>query len=295
MIFIIPSGTVVLVWLGALCVGLAGLVMFLRRRLHSAKPGVKDGRTKLDEANAFALSGPIHRLALCVAIGLSVLAINWTTFEDAAAFTMTIEEDIDPFDITIPPTTDFPPPPPPPPPPPVIETMEDPEFEQDTVFVDQSIDDNTAVVNDPPVVIKKNVPPPAPPPLPPPPVVEPTVLIFAERMPVFGGECKDLPNEAERKTCSDKALLGFLSRSVKYPELARTNGIAGRAVVSFTVEIDGTVTDVEILRDPGAGLGREAKRVIELINTKSDGFKAGSQQGRKVRVRFTVPINFQLD
>lgn len=293
MLFITPAGTAVLWWLGGLCLGLVALVAYLRHRLHHAEPGDNDSRTKLAGANAFALSPAIHRVALCAALGLSVLAINWTQYQDAPDTNFSIEMEMDEFDPVIPPTVQQPPPPPPPPPPPVIEAVEEPEVEPE-IMSDQTIDQEAAVVNEPPPVIKKKVPPPPPPP-PPKPVVEEGPVIFAERMPVFGDDCKLLTTETERKSCSDRAILKFLSSKVNYPALARENGIEGRAVVSFTVEKDGSLTDVKVLRDPGGGLGEEAARVIKLMGTDSSGFRPGTQQGRKVRVRFTVPILFSLD
>lgn len=294
MLFITPAGTTVLGWLAALCLGSYLLIRFLRYRLHHAKPSEADSRTKLAGANAFALSGSIHRLALCLALLSCVMAVNYTTFDVAPDFGIVIDEAFDEFDEVIPATKDFPLPPPPPPPPPVIEVADLPIDEPPQRFEDLSITAAASVAEPP----QKKAAKPAllPPPLPPPPApIEQAPVLFAERMPVFGENCKDLPTEAERKACSDRAILQFLSKQVVYPPLARNNGIQGRAVVSFTVERDGSISDIEILRDPGGGLGAEAERVIKLIDSKSDGFRPGSQQGRKVRVRFTVPILFTLN
>lgn len=294
MLFITPAGTEVLGWLGAICLSFIGLIVYLRYRLHHAQPAERDSRTKLAGADAFALSPSIHRLALCAALGLSVLAINWTQYQEERDDNFSLTMETDDFDPIIPPTIQKPPPPPPPPPPPVIETVEEPDIDPPP-NQDQTIDQASEVIDVPPPVVKKKVAPPPLPPPPPAPKIDDGPVIFAERMPVFGDDCKLLTTEAERKSCSDKALLQFLSREINYPSLARENGIEGRAVISFTVEKDGSVADVKVLRDPGGGLGAEAERVIQLINTKTDGFRAGSQQGLQVRVRFTVPILFSLD
>lgn len=294
MLFITPAGTVVLGWLAALCLGGYLLIRYLRYRLHHASPSDADSRTKLAGANAFALSGPIHRLALCVALLSCVVAINFTTFDSAPDFGLTIDGQFDDFDEVIPATKDFPLPPPPPPPPPLIEVADVPIETPPKEFKDLGIDPRDPVTE--PLLVEPMKPTPPPPPLPPPPkTVEEVPILFAERMPVFGDDCKDLPTEAERKSCSDNAILRFISSRVSYPAIARNNNIQGRAVVSFTVEKDGSISDVEVMRDPGGGLGAEAERVINLIDEQSSGFRPGSQQGRKVRVRFTVPILFTLN
>ncbi len=82
----------------------------------------------------------------------------------------------------------------------------------------------------------------------------------------------------------------FLQKNVKYPSMAKENNIQGKVYVQFVVERDGSLTDIEVVRDPGSGLGDEAKRVLKM----SPHWKAGIQNGKPVRVQYTVPVNFQL-
>ena len=82
----------------------------------------------------------------------------------------------------------------------------------------------------------------------------------------------------------------FLAQNVKYPAEARENNVQGRVIVSFIVETDGTLSIFKILRDLGAGTGAEAVRVLALSPKWSPGF----QNGHKVRVAYSVPINFTL-
>lgn len=82
----------------------------------------------------------------------------------------------------------------------------------------------------------------------------------------------------------------FLGRTLRYPPIAAENGTAGRVLISFVVERDGSLTDITIVRDLGFGLGQEAVRVLKLAKA----WKPGIQNGQPVRVRYTVPINFQL-
>jgi len=88
----------------------------------------------------------------------------------------------------------------------------------------------------------------------------------------------------------EAALGKFLQKNIKYPPVAKENGIQGKAYIQFVVERDGSLTDVKSLRDPGAGLGEEAIRVLKL----SPHWKPGIQNGKPVRVQFTIPVNFSL-
>lgn len=82
----------------------------------------------------------------------------------------------------------------------------------------------------------------------------------------------------------------FLSQNIKYPELARVNKITGRVFVSFVVEKDGELSDIKILRGLGYGTDEEAVRVLKI----SPKWKPGIQNGKPVRVQYTIPISFQL-
>jgi periplasmic protein TonB len=82
----------------------------------------------------------------------------------------------------------------------------------------------------------------------------------------------------------------FLGNKIKYPNAAKESGTQGRVVLTFIVEKDGSLTDIKAVRDPGNGLADEAIRVLKL----SPKWKPGSQNGRTVRVQYTIPVNFSL-
>jgi protein TonB len=85
-------------------------------------------------------------------------------------------------------------------------------------------------------------------------------------------------------------LNGFLSEHLKYPYLARYNGIAGKVYISFVINKDGSVTDIEPLTNCGFGLEEEAIRVIKLMPKW-----VPAQQGeRKVNVRIKLPIAYKI-
>ncbi|MEM6771620.1 MAG: energy transducer TonB, partial [Bacteroidota bacterium] len=129
---------------------------------------------------------------------------------------------------------------------------------------------------------------------PPPEPVDAPPIPFAERMPVFGNECFDL-EDAERKMCSDRALLSFVQSRAHYPALARENGVQGMVVIAFTVEKDGSVTDIEAVREVPAGCTESALKAVRAIQTEGKKFLPGRQGGLPVRVRFNLPVKFSLE
>lgn len=82
----------------------------------------------------------------------------------------------------------------------------------------------------------------------------------------------------------------FLEKNLRYPAIARENGIKGRVYCSFVVEKDGSLTDIKIARGIGGGCDEEAVRVLK----NSPKWTPGIQNGRPVRVSYTIPIVFQL-
>ncbi|SFC19585.1 energy transducer TonB [Spirosoma endophyticum] len=87
------------------------------------------------------------------------------------------------------------------------------------------------------------------------------------------------------------ALGDFLSRSLKYPRAAASAGVSGKVFVSFVVNSDGSLTDLQVLKGIGFGCDEEAIRVMQ----KMPRWKPGKQSGRAVRVKFNLPISFTLE
>ena len=249
-------------------------------------------RNKYPEVDVFNMSGTFFNVGLALALGLVVLAFGWTQYEKKVIIpddALLIDEDIE----MEPPRTAEPPPPPPPPPPPVIEEVPEEliEDEEQPEFVDQSIDEKTTV--EAPVVVKRDAPPPPPQPPPPPPKEE-EIFKEVEEMPRFPG-CENLPTTDEKKKCADQKMLEFIYKNIKYPAIARENGIEGMVVVTFVVETDGSVTDARIVRDIGGQCGQEALRVTQLMNDQGIKWVPGKQRGRNVRVQFNLPVRFKLE
>ena len=86
------------------------------------------------------------------------------------------------------------------------------------------------------------------------------------------------------------AFYKFLGDKIKYPNAAKEAGTQGRVILQFVVEKDGSLTDIHVMREPGNGLGDEAMRVLKLAPK----WTPGVQNGKPVRVQFTIPVNFSL-
>jgi len=82
----------------------------------------------------------------------------------------------------------------------------------------------------------------------------------------------------------------FLSKNLRYPEMAIDQHIQGKVWVSFIIEKDGTLSNFKVVKGVGYGLDEEALRVLKL----APAWKPGIQNGQPVRVQYNIPINFQL-
>ena len=102
------------------------------------------------------------------------------------------------------------------------------------------------------------------------------IFIGVEIMPEFPG--------------GENAMLKWIAEHISYPTIAAENGIEGRVACSFVVNADGSVSDIEVLRSKDPLLDKEAVRVLKLMPR----WKPGMQQGKNVRVKFSVPVLFRL-
>jgi len=105
---------------------------------------------------------------------------------------------------------------------------------------------------------------------------EEEIFISVEEMPEFPG--------------GDISLQRYIANAIKYPVVAQEIGIQGKVFVSFVIDEFGNITDVNIARGIDPSLDNEALRVIRLLPK----WKPGKQGGKAVKVRYYVPINFEL-
>lgn len=109
-------------------------------------------------------------------------------------------------------------------------------------------------------------------------VVENKVYTYVEQMP-------ELPGGG-----GNTAIVAAIQKATKYPPLALRNQVEGRIFVSFTVNAQGDVSDVKVVKGLGSGLDEETIRAVKTLPK----FVPGKQNGRSVSVSFTVPITFKI-
>ena len=86
-------------------------------------------------------------------------------------------------------------------------------------------------------------------------------------------------------------MVNFIGKNLKYPEQAVKANVIGKVIVKIIIEKDGSVNSVSFLKGIGFGCDEEAMRVVKLMPK----WTAGKQNGRNVRVKFTIPVFFKLD
>lgn len=106
---------------------------------------------------------------------------------------------------------------------------------------------------------------------------KPEIFEFVEQMPEFPG--------------GEEAMMKFIQKNLNYPAQARENNISGRVVVGFVVNEGGEITDVKIIRGLKYGCDEAAMAVVR----KMPKWSAGKQNGKAVKVSYSLPITFQLD
>ena len=73
---------------------------------------------------------------------------------------------------------------------------------------------------------------------------------------------------AEYYEGGQEAMYAFIAKELKYPLMAKRNRIQGQCIVSFTLNPDGTMSGVKLVKQVGGGTGEEALRVVRLLKFK---------------------------
>ncbi len=101
-------------------------------------------------------------------------------------------------------------------------------------------------------------------------------FIDVNKMPAFPG--------------GERELLAYLAKNIVYPAMARENNIQGIVALSFVIGKNGSISEVTVLKDIGGGCAKEAVRVVQAMPKWSP----GEANGHPVKVRFVLPVRFQL-
>ncbi|MBR5820974.1 MAG: energy transducer TonB [Alistipes sp.] len=108
-------------------------------------------------------------------------------------------------------------------------------------------------------------------------IVDDEPFLIVETMPTFqGGDLNTFRN--------------WVQSNVRFPQIALENGIQGTVVLSFVIEKDGSLTNIQVLRTPDRSLSEEATRVL----SKSPKWTPGKQRNQVVRVKYNLPVVFRV-
>ncbi|MDJ0365955.1 energy transducer TonB [Hymenobacter sp. H14-R3] len=94
---------------------------------------------------------------------------------------------------------------------------------------------------------------------------------------------KDVPVAAYYEG-GQEAMYAFIAKELKYPLMAKRNRMQGRCIVSFTLNPDGTMQGLRIVKQVGGGTGEEAARVVRLLKFKKPEYP----------ILTSLPIDFKL-
>jgi protein TonB len=228
-------------------------------------------KTKTNKTDLERKKSMFFQLGLVVALTIVLLAFEWPSKGDinldfATGTTIDFDEEMIP--ITRP--EDVTPPPPPVIAPPEIINIVDDEVEikdeDEDIFKD--IDDETfkdllknPIIFDDEKELDETIP-----------------FMLIEEQPTFmGGDHRNFTK--------------WVFANLKYPELAAQNGIQGRVTLEFTIDIDGSVTNVRVIKGIDPSLDAEALRVV----SNSPKWSPGLQRGKPTKVSFTFPVTFRLN
>lgn len=107
-------------------------------------------------------------------------------------------------------------------------------------------------------------------------VVDDKIYVSVGQQPVFPG--------------GEAAMMKYLGENIKYPAVAQRNALEGLVVLQFVVDQTGGISDITVLKPMGGGLTEEAIRVVKSMPKWSP----GKQNGKPVKVRFTLPVRFSI-
>lgn len=208
--------------------------------------------------------GTFLLFGLVLSLGLVLLAFEWTSSAGAVSG-LEGNTDIVVEDEQIPITRQEQVKPPPPPPAPKVSevlTIVENDIEVDEEFEMEDVESKEDTKIEQVVQTEEKV--------------EEEVFFIVETMPEFPG--------------GERALRTYIAKNVRYPTIARENNIQGKVYVRFVVTEAGAVQNVTVARGVDPLLDAEAIRVVKTLPQ----WKPGEQRGKKVKVWYTVPINFQL-
>ena len=209
-------------------------------------------------------SGLFLSIGLVVSLVLVITAFEWKSYDDGSLVDLGQVDDEFEDIMDIPPTEQPPPPPPAIQQPEIIEVPDEEEIEDEIeINLDIEVTEETAIEE----VVFEEAPEEE--------VADEIFFIVEEQPTPKGGMV---------------AFYRWISQTLRYPHPALRMGIEGKVYVQFVIDKDGSLTNIQIVKGIGAGLDKEALRVINLAPK----WHPGKHRGKPVKVQKIIPIHFNL-
>jgi len=230
---------------------------------------------KNPEADLEKNRGVFTLVGLVLSLALVIGALEWKTYakgpDDLGTLDMIEDDEI----IPVTERQNTPPPPPPPAPQEIIQIVENNVELEEELEIQSTETTQDEVVEVVEVEQEESE----------------EVFSFAviEKKAIYPG-CENEATEEARFNCMNLSLQKFFAKNVVYPEQAKTLGVQGKVFVSFVIEKDGRVANVEVARGVDPSLDAAAVAVVKKLPKMIP----AQNSGRQVRMGYTIPISFKL-
>jgi len=219
---------------------------------------------KNPQADLSKKSGLFLSIGLVVSLLVVITAFEWKFYDDGSLIDLGAIDDTFEDIMEIPVTQQPPPPPPKVQQPEIIEVPDDEEIEEEIeIDFDVEVLEETVIEE----VIFEEAPEEE--------VSDEIFLIVEEKPTPKGGMV---------------AFYQWISQTLRYTKQAARMGIEGKVFVQFVIDKDGSITNAQIVKGIGAGLDKEALRVVNLAPK----WQPGKNRGKPVKVKMIIPIHFVL-
>ncbi len=219
---------------------------------------------KTEHADLSRKYGLFLVIGLVVSLGATLVAFEWKTYDSGDLMDLgSLTDDFDEL-MEVPPTTQPPKQPPVIQMPKLIEIPDDEEIiEEIDVVIDVDVTEEQIIED---LIVEDEMPEEE----------AEQVFLWVEEQASFPG--------------GPKAWAKFLNKTFKYPRKAARMGIEGKVNLSFIVDKNGVISDIQVTRGIGGGCDEEAIRVL----SQSPRWSPGRQRGNAVKSRMAIQIKFQL-
>lgn len=113
---------------------------------------------------------------------------------------------------------------------------------------------------------------------------------LAQQKPMFAS-CEKEKDEYAKTKCFERMLVNHVTRNYKHSKEARLLNITGRVYVGFVIDIDGSITEIEVLKSEDDILNQAAIEAVKSLNHMTEKITPAQNSNKPVRVKYMIPVN----